>query len=261
MTIKKIDVKDVIDAHYSVNINSAVKDTDKMCNQSFVGIATMKEKDFVNNITGRTLFKHRHNLIVLRGRTFALEKLFDDPIGSNGGGSYISDLNRKIIGFRVGKAGTPAGDPFAPIAPSPLDLNLGERVPFRLHDTDSIGEGDPRTFIPPEEISNYGDPTIVDPAKTLYYMKHFDNRDPEWVWDDTTNEVYKKIMLSITNNDCRTEVANRIDELSLITARYNGLDIHGASIFVNPEIFSRITFPSEFLSGDKGLEIEYRIYA
>jgi len=253
--IKKLELRDLLDAHYSVSINKEMRSSDKIDN-TLKGLVTIRDTE-----TQRVIFKERQNLIVLRGRTFALEKLFDDPIGSNGGSSYISDLNRKIIGFKVGKGGTPAGDPFAPYAPSPLDLTLASAVPFRLHDLNESGNDNPRTFIPSSEIANYGQPTIVDAARTHYYMKHFDNRDPEWVWNNSTNEVYKLIMMSVTKNDCRTEAANIVNELSLLMAGENGSDVNGASVFVRPEIFSRITFPSEFMSGDKGLEIEYRIYA
>jgi hypothetical protein len=47
----------------------------------------------------------------------------------------------------------------------------------------------------------------------------------------------------------------------LYIGRVSGADVRGGVSFTNPEMFSRITFPTEFLSANKALEIVYNVYA
>ena len=49
-------------------------------------------------------------------------------------------------------------------------------------------------------------------SQVYYYMKHFDSRDPVWMFDEQKNTVYKQITLSITENDCRTATSNWIND-------------------------------------------------
>jgi hypothetical protein len=261
--IKHITFEDAMDLARDEMVNAEIRDGlgDR---GGLAGIVTMTDNE------GRVCFTKRHNLIVLRGRTFGLEKLFNNTIGNvgvnDGAVPYVSDLDRQVIAFGVGKGGAPASDPFSPYAPPPTGVNgvrLASRVPIRSHDTALVTSGNPLQFIPADKILNYGGAEKVVGATTawLYYLKHFDNRTPVWVFNETANTVYKKTMLSLTDTDCRTAASNWINELALYFGRASGLDARGGSSIVNPEMFSRITFPTEYLSANKSLAIEYRIYA
>jgi hypothetical protein len=230
---------------------------------------------------GRLIFSKRPNVIVLGGRTFALELLFGSNIGSSGRtaspGAYVSDGARTVIAFGVGNGGAPGGSPFTPYAPppnayaDPAGVQLASPIPFRFHDTSQSGSGDPTLFIPSGEQANYGGATPV-PGGTVtqfhYYIKRFDVLDPVWYYSEADNTVYKSVALSVTAYDCRTAVLsgspNQVNELCLYHSKITGSDGHGSpggEVFANTEMFSRITFPTEFLSVGKALQIEYRIYA
>jgi len=255
---KRLTFTDLLDARHSVGINRNHRASDKMAGGStFTGEVIVRDQ-----ATGQVLFRKK-NLIVLRGRTFALEALFADGIETFGGPGYVSDITRKLCSFYIGSGGAPGGDPFNPYVPSPTDLALGTAIPFRLHDTAQSGSGNPLLFIPNIDIGNYGGAASVvgQPTQTKYFLKHFDVRDPVWVWSSGSNEVYKKVQLSINAFDARTGVSNIVSELALVMGRINGLDVNQGQIFTNPEIFSRITFATEFMSADKSLAIEYRVYA
>jgi hypothetical protein len=262
--IKQLSFSDVMDVCRDEHINREIHDYEGYLG-GMTGIVSMKDK-----ATGKVVFQKRHNLIVLRGRTFALEKLFNDTIdtfGVNDGvRPYISDLDRKVIAFSVGKGGAPASDPFAPYAPPPIGVNgvgLAQRVPFRLHDTAKATSGDPLLYIPSGEMGNYGGAEAIVGQSTqfYYYLKHFDSRDPVWMFDEAKNTVYKQITMTLTADDCRTATSNWINELCLYFSRVGGSDVRGGVNFANPEMFSRITFPTEYLSANKALEIVYNVYA
>ena len=256
---KQLEFGDVLDAARDEHINRGFREGPGM-----TGIVTMRDSD------GRVVFERRHNLIVLRGRTFALELLFGSAIGTNGvtGGvlPYISDLARTVLAFGVGRGGAPSSDPFSPYAPPPTGANgvaLASPVPFRLHDTATAGDGDPTTFIPTAEIGNYGGGQAVagQPTQTMYFMKSFDSA-PAWFFDEVNNTVYQQLALTVTQDDCRTTSSNQLSELCLYFARRNpALDPNGAVSFVNAEMLSRITYPTEFLAASKSLQITYKIYA
>ena len=214
----------------------------------------------------QVIFAKRKNLVVLRGRTFSLELLFNSPIGALGvdsGQAYISDLNRKIICFGVGNGGTPSSDPFAPFAVLPKGIpgqKLANQIPFRIHDT-TASPNDSQLFIPSTEISNYAGEVSLSVTRKQYMFKHFDIREPEWVYNSNENTVYKKIILKLTENDCRTLVSNQVNELGLFFGRQVGVLANGSADIRNLEMYSRITFPTEFLDVDKKLTFEYRVYA
>lgn len=258
--IKRISFEDAMDVARDEHVNREYR-----TEGGWTGIVKMVDKS-----TGRTCFQKRHNLIVLRGRTFALEKLFNDTIESfgvnNGVLPYISDLDRKVLAFGVGKGGAPASDPFAPYAVPPTGANgvaLAQPVPFRLHDTAMDSSGDPMLYVPSGEIANYGGAAAIQNRDTqfYYYMKQFDSRDPVWMFDEAKNTVFKQITMSITADDCRSATSNWINELCLYLGKVGGADLRGGIAFTNPEMFSRITFPTEFLSANKALEIIYNVYA
>jgi hypothetical protein len=262
MTTKKLEFGDVLDVVRDETVNREFHTHQD--GPGLTGIVTMRDD------SGRVVFEKRHNLIVLRGRTFALERLFGDSIGTNGvtGGvaPYLSDINRTIVAFGVGRGGAPVSDPFSPYAPPPTGSSgvaLASPVPFRLHDTAAQGDGDPATFIPASEIGNYGGGQAVSghATQTQYFMKEFDTT-PAWFFDEATNTVYKQIELSISATDCRTASSNWINELCLYFARKDvAADPNGAVNFINAEMMSRITFSSEYLGPNKSLQISYRVYA
>jgi hypothetical protein len=256
--IKQITFEDAMSKVHDESVNHEFK--------NLPGITG--EVTLIDSTTGRVCFRERKNLIVLRGRTFALEKVFNDTIDNFGVNDglvpYVSDLDRKVIAFGIGKGGAPASDPFASYAPAPTGptgVQLAERIPFRLHDTSGVI--DDNTFIPGNEIGNYGGAEMVEghPTQFNYYLKHFDNADPAWMFNEEKNTVYKQITLSISAGDCRSATSNWINELALYFSRQDGFDVRGGAVFINPEMFSRITFPTEFLTENKALEIIYNIYA
>ena len=112
-------------------------------------------------------------------------------------------------------------------------------------------------------MGNYGGAEAIVGQSTqfYYYLKHFDSRDPVWMFDEAKNTVYKQITMTITADDCRTATSNWVNELCLYFSRVAGSDVRGGVSFANPEMFSRITFPTEYLSANKALEIVYNVYA
>ena len=74
--VKIITFEDAMDLARDEAINASVRDG-MGDGAGMVGIVSMKDN------TGRVVFEKRHNIIVLRGRTFALERLFNDTIGYN----------------------------------------------------------------------------------------------------------------------------------------------------------------------------------
>jgi len=232
------------------------------------------EDSFVMNnaptMRGRVVFKddmgnillEKDNLIVLRGRVYALEKLFAD---FNTNDNYAKNLNRIISLFKCGEGGTPEDKPFQPYVPVFSDLDLAKEIPFRIVDAN-----DPTTFLSTEEKQLYYDGRVsaLDSNLTEYFCKRFDNVDPEWHIDSVNNEVYKKIILRISTLDFRTVPTGdpeqpygrdaKINELSLCLAYYNQV----ANVMEDIELFSRICFDTESLSNlTKQITVEYYIYA
>lgn len=193
--------------------------------------------------TGALLVR-RKNIFVLRGRTFLLEKLFNDQVAADSG--YIQNLARKINLFRIGSGGTPEGSPFAPIPPSPLDMNLATPIAFR-----SVHQDDVDTHLTEEEQSIYHEPMVdgVDSTITHYYAKTFEQLTPPLVLNKATNETYRLITLMLSEKDCREQFIN---ELGLCISTDEFGDI---------ELFSRLTFSTEHMTGNKSLLISYYTYA
>ena len=255
MTTKKLEFNDFIKQKDKDSMQTGSTDT------VLKGIVSIKDD------TGRTVFSRRNNLILLRGRTFALESLFKDTIGvegvSGGANPYVSNLERSISGFVVGRSGTTAPSaPFDPKAVEPRDRWLTTEIPFRIHDT-AADESQPDIFIPTGEKSLYSNGRAGSTGtQREYYMKRFDNFDPAWNFDEATNEVYKLITMSISAHDCRTLADPTINELGLVIAQNLGTtDASGMPEFTDIELFSKIHFPSEYLAEGKSLSIEYLVYS
>jgi len=214
---------------------------------------------FINPDTGETIFE-KENLIVLRGRTFALEKLFGVPIT---GSPYIQNLNRSVALFKIGKGGTPEGDPFNPIVPEYFHTSLSDEVPFITVDPNKLTSGDIEKASNPSIVTElsidqqhkYYMPVVdtLDPEVTHYYGKNFE--DAEWVFDEVNNEVYRELSLFISAIDARGKYIN---ELGLFIAEYDEVN----NEYLNLELFSKLTFDTEPLSNNtKSILIQYRIYA
>ena len=209
---------------------------------------------------GNLLFE-KDNLIVLRGRVFALEKMFNDD---NNEGSYDKNLNREIVMFKIGTGGAPENNPFQPYTPEFSDLDIAQPIPFRV-----VDGNDADTTLTAEEENVYYDAKInsVDSTLTEYYGKRFDQQDPIWEIDLANNEVYKKMIMKVDTKDFRTVPTGNPDQPFTREANINELGLYFA--FFNDttnkmedvELFSRLTFSTEPLSNlSKSITIEYYIF-
>jgi hypothetical protein len=197
------------------------------------------------------------NTIVLRGRVFAIEKLFGDvvPNGTLQGATvYKQNLSRVLVAFGIGTGGTPIGNPFSPTPPSFSDMDLAAPAPFRKYVSNDLANYPALT---PAEMLLYSDSRTTVAAgvtTTTYYKKQFESV-PVWSIDTVGNEVYKKLILRIDELDARSM---NINELALYMGHYDPV----MNTMADLEIFSRITFPTENLNDpSKQLLIEYYIYA
>lgn len=200
------------------------------------GVVEIRDGD-----TDEVLLKKKPNLFVQRGRAFGLELLFNETVPADTG--YIRNLNRTINHYRVGNAGTPDDQLFTPIPPNPQDMDLANKVPFRVVDLN-----DPDTFLSTDEEEMYHEMVVKNGVK-YYFGKSFESGEVPFVVDKANNEIYRILTLKIDVNDCRGE---HINELGLCISA----DDHTSS-----ELFSRITFDSESFKNVKTLKILYYIYA
>ena len=236
------------------------------------GVVEFRDAD--NNL----IFKKK-NTIVLRGRTFVLEKLFGTEIDEHMSAAtatkdaYLRGLSRSLCLFSCGTGGTPSNSPFNPIPPGADDQKLAAAAPFRVvYGQDFGGTTSTIPTLPADIALDYPHLKSLKASSGFYnsefYYKTFDSLT--WGLDRTTNEVYRKIRLSIIEDDFRTirERANEykreilINELGLFMAQKN---VDG-TINGTPELFSRITFDSESLrsasitGATKEIYIDYYIF-
>jgi hypothetical protein len=229
-------------------------------------IATSKEKP---HLRGRVIIRdefgnvilEKDNLIVLRGRTFALEKLFNMTITSSSG--YKMDLNRQVCLFKVGSGGADvASAPFTPYVPKFSDLDLVTPVPFVSVDANknnvSSEQNNPSyvTSLTTTQARTYYQPVARTSQTSItdYFCKVFDTT-PSWFFDNVNNEVYVHCTLRVAASDARNQYVN---ELGLFFGDYNAT----ANTYSNIEMFSRICFDTESLTNQtKQLVVDYYIYA
>ena len=205
------------------------------------------------------------NLIVLRGRTFVLEKLFDTTIGVDSG--YIRNLNRKICLFKIGSGGADIeAAPFDPVVPAYSNMNLTTPFPFITVDSEKNLDAEKasntsivtalsqaETLIYYDMVSETPDPARPSYVIYHYYAKKFEAE--QWYINKTNNEIYRQLTLRISEKNARNEILN---ELGLYIGQYND----PGNNYSNLELFSRITFDSEPLgNANKQLVIDYIIYA
>ena len=228
-----MQIKEMIDSHELA---------DKMNEADPMGAGLAGVVEFVNPETGKTLLV-RHNLVVQRGRTFALEKMYgvDAPTGAN----YTADLSRTIMLFSVGTGGCPANDPFSPIPVQPTDVELSSKVPLRI-----VDPANSLTNIKPEDVPFYPIYETIG-GKKHYKYKKFNESDAQFVVNKSENKIYRRLPIYISELDCRDQ---KINELALYFCN---------SDHKNVEMYSRLTFDTESMSSvvNKGLLIYYYTYA
>jgi hypothetical protein len=216
--------------------------------------------EIVDEFGNTVLKQEKDNLIVLRGRTFALEKLFNDPIDPTISG-YQVNMDRTICLFGIGAGGADIKSaPFQPFTPLYSDENLAVPIPFVIEDSGKYSDQDKTnnpSFIETmtaEQRATYFNPIIRSNGATEYFSKVFEVK-PQWVFNKTTNEVYKKIMLKLDKNEARGYMVN---ELGLQIGWMNPKN----KLYEDIELFSRVTFDTESLTSlTKSLLIEYLIFA
>jgi hypothetical protein len=218
------------------------------------GRVVMKDED-------GNIILEKDNLIVLRGRTFALEQLFNDPIVPES--NYRMNLNRKICLFMMGSGGADVqASPFNPYTPKFSNEALGNREPFIILDPNKLSDPEKANnpsyveAMNPELSDMYFDgvPDADDPSVVRYYAKKFET-EPTWEIDKLNDEVYKKILLRVSPMDLRYKFIN---ELCLCFAEYDAV----TNTYKDIELFSRITFDTESLNNlTKQIIVEYYVYA
>jgi len=229
----------------------------------------------IDDETGETILD-KDNLIVLRGRTFALEKMFGVPNNLDGVDYNSNNLAKKTIClFRAGRGGCVEGQPFN-VLPSidPDCRELGEPIPFRIKLYEN--EEKPEGYYDLKEInfSNDDGNTVAGNYKG-YYAKTFESITwgrNEKVYSDDDDEVYVKLTLKIDAEDFKTIPVR--DENNNVTLTRNtflneiGLCIanHVSTSLTDKmediELVTRINFQSEpYMNQTKTSTLYYYIYA
>lgn len=189
----------------------------------------------------------KNNLVVQRGRAFILEKLFEDSKDKNHNAIYDRNnhtrpILRRPCLFTIGTGGAQSTGNSSVSSPSPFlpsysDIAMTAQVPF------ITGSGT-------------GGNTYFKQEGDKYYAKKFDN--VEWGYSESTNEVYKKIILTINSNEAR---GYTINELGLMVGKpsYNA---SGDMVTVTDlDLMTRVTFTGIPLTGSDSFTINYYLYA
>ena len=234
-------------------------------------------------LTGVLVVKDAHghviarkkNLVVLRGRVFALEKIFGITAGTitdSGGpeGDYIANLNRQVCLFSLGSGGAPAETPFVPSAPSALDS--GCTTPIALRTWKPAVDGGTKLDWDPNDVYHQSDHGIseVDPSDGNVYnfdLKRINTADdtyvPIWVYDNeiigAANTAAVKMSLEVEPDDADNQQFNEIAvhfaantdvEWSTTTARFTDI-----------EPLTHLTFATEPNQLKMDLTFEYYVFA
>jgi len=209
---------------------------------------------------GNKLFE-RENLVVQRGRVFALESIFDNFMSQELAGEhgFKGGTNRKKIAlFKIGKGGTAIGTPFTPTVVNANETELTDPVPFRV-----VDPGDSSTTLSELEKDIYCCPIVDEDGKTLYFGKRFEEDAGSWdidltiddPTDTTTNLISYLINFEISDKDARNSIIN---EVGIYFAEVDG---DGKPIDGTEELFSKINFSSEKLDGYSSKYFVYCVYA
>ena len=244
------------------------------------------EAEFYNE-HGDLLFK-KHNLIVLPGKVFALEKLFNVKCSMNipdlktsmgvppnsilGDNEATGPIKEKAVClFCVGVGGSELtfGDV---IRPKFRDTELNSMIPFRYVDVNNdLSELEKEKYYFRVETEN---------NKIAYFLKKFDTEpsikvkrigtdiDADLSVQDEDFDVYVEMELKIDVNDVREyfEAGEGLEK-----ARYNEIGLvygvkpegtgEGYVDYEHLELFSKLTFNNDALdSVSKELRIVYRVY-
>jgi hypothetical protein len=226
----------------------------------------------VRDHTGRVIAR-RKNLVVQRGRLFALEMIFGLSTGTNRGtsnfeywdesGGLVDNANRKVCLFGIGSGGTAPDSPFSPLVPNPTDLELTDPVPFKVLNT-SLSE----TLAAPalaDTLYNYmvPDETDADNVLNSYFLKRVGQEvgfAPVWEVDPDTNLISLRNDLIIDDDDAGDAVIN---EIGLYIAQE---DLENEDYFLRYdkdqiELFSHFTFQSEPPQQTKRMAIQYYVFS
>lgn len=192
----------------------------------------------------------RNNLVVLRGRAFILEKLFeDDGVDDDHdvvyGSSEKRPKSRRPCLFTIGTGGAQSTGASSVVSPSPFlpsytDLGMTAPVPF----IKGAGQG--------------GNTYFKTDGGDSYYAKVFDS--VTWGYNEASNEVFKKITLSINANEAR---GYTINELGLLIGKPE-YDTDGNIKGIAEEsldLMTRVTFTGIPLTGSDTFTINYYLYA
>jgi hypothetical protein len=250
----------------------------------FGGMVNIYDKD-----TGEILVSKRPNIVTLRGRLFALERLYNHGAtqgntsaldGNNPfqNGSYRSNLDREIVFFTVGSGGANAGDWFNTKAPTFNSTALYNQIAFRRVPEAIYGTSTGNDLTPAEREFYFLPRKIGN--EIHFFGKRFNEQLSNFLIDTTNNKVYKKLTLEISNKDCRIigNDEDRINELGLIIASKNkgGITVpytqnggrlpipssaNQTNLDLDWELYSHLTFKTEAIYGTKSLLIEYYTYA
>jgi hypothetical protein len=205
----------------------------------------MKNVAFFFDDKGNLLLK-RENLVVMRGRVFALEKVFDLPMAATVAENFSTDLDRKVCLFKIGTGGTPLDDPFNPNKVKPLESDLSNSVPFRTLTVDESLDDEVSDLYQLLSTENAG----TDQELRKYFAKKIGTQ--EWFYKAEENKAFIKVTLKISAEDARDQ---KVNELGLFLAKENE-----DGTFSDSEMFSRITFHSESLENTKAGTILYYVF-
>lgn len=216
----------------------------------------------IDDLSGEVVLD-KNNLVLLRGRTFALEKMFGITNELGYGYNTANFIDKKICLFKVGNGGCVEGQPFnidnTQIYPDARTLT--NAIPFRLQ---IPGENKPEGYY---DLQPLNDGT----GNEGYFAKTFEKI--EWVKSDiTADEVGLKLTLKINEDDFKTikdtdengivyyKRATYLNEIGLCIA--NPVKNDTTDVMKNIELCTKLAFESEpYYNQLKSSTILYYIYA
>jgi hypothetical protein len=246
--------------------------------------------EIVDDSTGEVVLR-KHNIILLRGRTFALEKMFGGfTAGDNANLAYPTDKDgvhpynvdnfstKEIALFTCGNGGCVENRPFdinsEIIKPNRYDLV--NAVPFRIYDgvNSLASEGYYNVKPIAGQFDNDGNQMYGYFSKK-YYSKEWVTKLPDESFLIDNDEVAIKLTLKLTEDDFKTQLdfndngtvvykrGTFINELGLQIA--NPITNSATGIYGNMENIELCTyfnFESEaYYNSSKSSTINYYIYA
>lgn len=241
----------------------------------------------VKNELGEVMFK-KHNLIVIQGRLFVLEKIFNinrpiklptlsEQLGlPENSVPRVDGPNKEeaVCLFTVGNGGSELtfGDVHTP---NFKDVNLFNPIPFRFLDAG--------IELTEEEKEKYFLRMETSAGKTAYFCKKFEKQpelkvkrigtdiDGDINSPDEDFDIFVEMELKIDVNDLREYYTEgegieraRFNELGLVIG-YKPTRVENREVYQdyqNLQLFSKLTFNNEAIdSNTKELNITYRIFA